>query len=67
MIAFAQTKSERMASGDPRLSIEERYPNHGKYVSAVAHAANSLHKDRFLLDEDVQRYVEAAAESDIGK
>jgi hypothetical protein len=67
IIAFAQTKSERMASGDPRLSIEERYKNHGKYVSAVAHAASSLHKDRLLLDDDVQRYVDAAAESDIGK
>jgi Alpha/beta hydrolase domain len=67
MIGFAQTRSERMASGDPRLSIEERYPNHGKYVSAVAHAANGLHKDRLLLDEDVQRYVDAAAESAIGK
>jgi Alpha/beta hydrolase domain len=67
MIAFAQTKTERLASGDPRLSIEERYRNHGKYVSAVAHAANGLHKDRLLLDEDVQRYVDAAAESAIGK
>jgi hypothetical protein len=66
-IDFTQTKAERLAAGDPRLSIEERYPNHGKYVSAVAHAANSLHKDRLLLDEDVQRYVDAAAESAIGK
>jgi Alpha/beta hydrolase domain len=66
-IDFAQTKAERLASGDPRLSIEERYPNHGTYVSKVAQAANGLHKDRLLLDEDVERYVDAAAESRIGK
>jgi hypothetical protein len=67
MIAFAPTRTERLASGDPRLSIEERYPNHGKYVSAVARAANALHRQRFLLNEDVERIIEAAAESSIGK
>ncbi len=66
-IDFTQTKAERLATGDPRLSIEERYPNHGKYVSAVAQAANSLLRQRFLLDEDVERIVGAAAESSIGK
>ena len=66
-IDFAQTMAERVAAGDPRLSIEERYPNHGTYVSAVARAANRLHRQRFLLDEDVERIIEAAAESSIGK
>ena len=66
-IDFAQTRAERVAAGDPRLSIEERYPNHGAYVSAVARAANGLHRQRFLLDEDVERIIEAAAESSIGK
>ena len=27
-IPFAKTKAERMANGDPRLSLEERYRNH---------------------------------------
>jgi len=27
MIAFPKTKAVRLASGDPRLSIEERYPS----------------------------------------
>ena len=66
-IDFAQTRVERLAAGDPRLSIEERYASHGTYVSEVAHAANGLQKDRLLLDEDVERYVETAAESSIGK
>jgi len=66
-IEFAQTEAERLAAGDPRLSIEERYANHGAYVSAVARAANDLHRQRFLLDEDVERTIDAAAESSIGK
>jgi hypothetical protein len=66
-IDFARTSVQRLSTGDPRLSIEERYPNHGKYVSAVAHAANELHRDRLLLDEDLQAYIDAAAQSAIGK
>jgi hypothetical protein len=66
-INFPLTRSERLNTGDPRLSIEERYPNHGKYVSAVARAANELHRERLLLDEDVQAYIDAAAHSTIGK
>ena len=34
-IAFKTTKAERMAAGDPRLSLEERYKNHEGYVAAV--------------------------------
>lgn len=66
-IDFKQTRAERLAARDPRLSIEERYPNHGRYVSAVSNAANGLRQQRLLLDEDVQRYIDAAAESSIGK
>ena len=66
-IEFAQTKTERLSSGDPRPSIKERYPNHGSYVSKVAQTANDLHKDHLLLDKDVERYVDAAAESSVGK
>jgi len=66
-VDFRQTKAERLTIGDPRLSIEERYPNHGAYVSAVARAANELHRQRFLLGEDVERIVQAAAETAVGK
>ena len=31
--AFARTKAEREKIGDPRLSIEERYPSHQGYVA----------------------------------
>jgi hypothetical protein len=66
-IDFATTKAERLANGDPRLSIEERYPDHDTYVSAVAHAAFQLRRQRLLLDEDVLAYILAAAESSVGK
>ena len=66
-LAFYQTQAERLAIGDTRLSVQERYPNHGAYVSAVALAANNLHQQRLLLGEDVERIVEAAGESAVGK
>lgn len=66
-IDFAKTKAERLASGDPRLSIEERYPTREQYVSAVTRAAKALHQERLLLDEDVQRYVERAEKTTVGK
>lgn len=65
-IDFHQTQTERLAAGDPRPSIAERYPNHEAYVSAVADAANVLGQQRLLLAEDVARYIQGAAESEIG-
>ena len=59
-IPFANTKQERLAAGDPRPSIEERYPNKGDYVRAVRDAAAALVKQRFLLSEDYDRIVEVA-------
>jgi hypothetical protein len=66
-LAFGQTQAGRLAIGDTRLSIQERYPSHGAYVSAVAQAANNLRQQRLLLGEDVERIVEAAGESAVGK
>jgi len=66
-IPFKATRAERQAVGDPRLSLEERYPNHGAYVSRVARAANDLARQRYLLTEDVNRILDAAAASSIGR
>ena len=66
-IAFAKTKAERVALGDSRLSLEERYPNHAEYVDAVAAAANGLVRDRLLLEEDVPAYVKKAQDAPVGK
>ena len=41
-----------MASGDPRPSVEERYPSFAQYQSAVQRAIDGLVKDRLLLCED---------------
>ena len=64
---FAQTKAERLALGDPRPSIEERYPTHKKYVKDVTHAAKRLFHQRLLLAEDVQRYIQSAEASSVGR
>ena len=41
MIPFALTLAERLATGDPRLSLTERYGNHAGYVAAVTAAATA--------------------------
>jgi hypothetical protein len=64
-IPFVATKQKRVASDDPRVSIEERYRDHGGYVSRVADAADELRRARFLLQEDVARIIEEAAQSDV--
>jgi hypothetical protein len=51
-VPFAKTKAERMASGDPRPSVEERYPTFAEYASAVMRGIDDLVKDRLLLCED---------------
>lgn len=66
MLRFAKTKAERERSGDPRPSLEERYPTHGAYVDAVTRAATALQAEHLLLEEDVQHYIAAAESSDIG-
>jgi Alpha/beta hydrolase domain len=47
-------------AGDPRLSIEERYPSKETYVAAIKKAADSLVADRYLLPEDAGRLVSQA-------
>lgn len=64
-IPFKSTKEERLASGDPRLSLEERYSDHAGYVKAVTKAAQQLERQRFLLSSDVRKYIEAAEDSGI--
>jgi alpha/beta hydrolase family protein len=64
-IPFPKTKAEREQRGDPRPSLEERYGDRAGYVNAVAAAARQLVKNRFLLQEDADRYIEAAKASDV--
>ncbi|HSH17399.1 MAG TPA: alpha/beta hydrolase domain-containing protein, partial [Verrucomicrobiae bacterium] len=66
-IPFAETRAARLAAGDPRPSIEERYTNHAGYVAAVQRAAEGLVQRRFLLPEDASRLVKQAETSNVLK
>lgn len=57
---FARTKVARLASGDPRPSLEERYGDHVAYVEQVRRAARALREERFMLEEDVAATIAAA-------
>ena len=68
-IPFPTTIAQRMATGDPRPSLQERYGNpagtNANYVAAVTAAAQGLVKDRFLLEvpglvQDVETYTTPA-------
>jgi Alpha/beta hydrolase domain len=64
-IPFATTKAERLATGDPRKSLQERDKNHQGYVDAVKRAAAKLVSDRFLLQEDADRFISDAKASSV--
>ncbi len=66
-IPFRVTKAERVAANDPRLSLTERYQTHKGYVTAVRRWAEELVKQRFLLPEDAQNYIQSAEASDVLK
>jgi hypothetical protein len=59
-IPFAKTKAERKKTGDPRLSLEERYKNRDEYVRRVSQAARVLVDQRYLLPEDAERMISEA-------
>jgi hypothetical protein len=65
MIPFARTKAERDASGDPRLSLEERYTDHAGYVDAVRQAAAGAVAQSFLLQSDANRIIDQAEASNV--
>jgi hypothetical protein len=62
-IPFAKTKAERLAAGDPRLSLEERYGTHDKFVEKVRAAAARLVDARLMLADDAARLVNQAERS----
>jgi hypothetical protein len=56
-IPFAKTKAERIAKGDPRPSLEERYGSLLNYYSLAVQAANKLVAQRLMLPEDADREI----------
>jgi hypothetical protein len=64
-IPFARTKAERLAKGDPRPSLEERYRSHEGYVQIVREAAGKLVQERFLMQQDADAMITQAEASDV--
>ncbi len=64
-IPFAEKMAERIAAGDPRLSLQERYGDHAGYVAKVKSAATKAIGERFLLLEDAKRLIAEAEASDV--
>jgi hypothetical protein len=62
IVSLARSKEERLATGDPRLSLEERYPNKGSDVTAVSKRRSSWCRRVFLLPWDARSLL-AEAES----
>ena len=54
------TEAEREATGDPRVSIEERYASREDYLEQVARAAMDLVAEGYMLEEDVGEAVDLA-------
>jgi hypothetical protein len=59
-IPFPTTRAERLSSGDPRLSIEERYAGKSDYLEKIRVAAQSLINLGYLLEDDLDNIVEQA-------
>jgi hypothetical protein len=61
-IPFPATKEEREASGDPRLSIEERYGSKDEYLRRIEEAARRLIDEGYMLEEDLEPVTTQAAQ-----
>ena len=59
-VPLARTRAERDARRDPRPSIEERYKDRDDYLQKIRKAANTLVKERFILEQDVEDVVQRA-------
>ncbi len=66
-IPFAVHKADRLANGDPRLSLEERYRSHAGYVRAVKVAAFKIWKQGYLLPADRDALIQEAEASNVLK
>jgi hypothetical protein len=60
-VPFARTREARLAAGDPRRAIAERYMNRQEYLGQVDRAARTLVEQRLLLDGDVGAVRDRAA------
>jgi Alpha/beta hydrolase domain len=67
VVPFVATRVEREASGDPRLSVAERYADNAAYVAAVQKAAAQMVAERLLLPQDAERAIELAKQDKLSR
>jgi hypothetical protein len=65
-IPFAVHKADRLASGDPRLSVEERYGSKAGYIAAVTQALQEQVNEGLLLPDDAATILSQENARDIG-
>jgi hypothetical protein len=68
-VPFAPTRAARMATGDARPSVAERYRDRQDYLDRMSRGANDLVRDRLLLADDaprVRRYAETLWDALVG-
>jgi Alpha/beta hydrolase domain len=56
-IPFQSTRAARLAAGDPRPSVQERYASFADYKAKVVAAVDGLVRDRFMICDDTQDIV----------
>ena len=59
-IPFPRTRAEREKTGDPGVSIEERYPSRAEYLARIEQVAKGLASERYILAGDVPAIVAEA-------
>ena len=59
---FPLTREQRERTGDPRLSIAERYPSRDVYLTRVREEAMRLAAARYIVEEDIDVVVANAAD-----
>ncbi len=59
-IPFPVTAADRVAAGDPRPSLEERYTNRAGYVKTVTAGVSALVRNRWLLASDADHAISTA-------
>jgi hypothetical protein len=60
-VPLSTDKAAREATGDPRLSMAERYNSRDDYLVQVRAAAQALAEQRYILPHDVGLCIEIAA------
>jgi hypothetical protein len=60
-LPFPRTAAEREAMGDPRPSIQERYPDRESYLEQVRACVRELVRQRYVVEEDVEPVVAHSA------